>query len=88
MSEYNPEDHTVDATDATQNAVVSLLDVMNTHVAEELPEEKRLDMIETAPASVLDGVQWQWHISVDLGVEMSAKKAYDVSIQIEEASDE
>jgi len=53
MSEYDPEDHTVDATDATQNAVVSLLDVM-THVAEELPEEKR----------------------------------YDVSIQIEEASDE
>jgi len=34
-----------------------------------------LDMLETAPASVLDGVQWQWHISVDLGVEMSAKKA-------------
>jgi len=51
MSEYDPEDHTVDV--LLQNAVVSLLDVM-THVAEELPEEKR----------------------------------YDVSIQIEEASDE
>jgi Terminase-like family. len=34
-----------------------------------------LDMLDTVPVSVLDGVQWQWHISVDLGVEMDAAKA-------------
>lgn len=34
-----------------------------------------LDMLESEPASVLDGQQWEWHVSVDLGVEMSAKKA-------------
>jgi hypothetical protein len=37
-----------------------------------------LDMLDTAPASVLDeyeGLQWRWHVSVDLGVEMSTKKA-------------
>jgi len=37
-----------------------------------------LDMLDTAPASVLDehdGLDWRWHVSVDLGVEMSAKKA-------------
>jgi hypothetical protein len=34
-----------------------------------------LDMLTTEPAAVLDGTQWQWHVSVDLGVEMSASKA-------------
>jgi len=37
-----------------------------------------LDMLDTAPASVLDehdGLDWRWHVSVDLGVEMSATKA-------------
>jgi hypothetical protein len=34
-----------------------------------------LDMLATEPAAVLDGQDWNWHVSVDLGVEMSAKKA-------------
>jgi len=34
-----------------------------------------LDMLDTEPASVLDGDRWEWHISVDLGVEMDAAKA-------------
>ncbi len=38
-----------------------------------------LDMLDYEPASVLDGTNWNWHIAVDLGVEMSAKKARDNS---------
>ena len=34
-----------------------------------------LDMLDTAPADVLDGTDWKWHVSVDLGVEMDAAKA-------------
>jgi hypothetical protein len=34
-----------------------------------------LDMLDTVPVATLDGEQWNWHISVDLGVEMSASKA-------------
>jgi len=34
-----------------------------------------LDMLETEPAEVLDGTNWRWHVSVDLGVEMDAAKA-------------
>jgi len=34
-----------------------------------------LDMLDTTSAQVLDGVTWNWHIAVDLGVEMSAAKA-------------
>jgi len=34
-----------------------------------------LDMLDTVSADVLEGQNWEWHVSVDLGVEMSAKKA-------------
>jgi len=34
-----------------------------------------LDMLDTVSADVLEGQNWNWHVSVDLGVEMSAKKA-------------
>jgi len=34
-----------------------------------------LDMLSEEPASVLDEDKWTWHVAVDLGVEMSAKKA-------------
>jgi hypothetical protein len=34
-----------------------------------------LDMLDSAPVGNLNGKQWDWHISVDLGVEMSASKA-------------
>jgi hypothetical protein len=34
-----------------------------------------LDMLEYEPAQILDGQNWNWHIAVDLGVEMDAKKA-------------
>lgn len=34
-----------------------------------------LDMLDSEPASVLDGDKWEWHIYVDLGVEMDAAKA-------------
>ncbi len=36
-----------------------------------------LDMLDTTPVSILNGSQWDWHVSVDLGVEMSAQKARD-----------
>ena len=38
-----PEHHEINASEATRDAVVSLLDVVM-HVAEELPEEKRYDV--------------------------------------------
>ena len=38
-----PEHHEINASEATQDAVVSLLDVV-THVAEELPEDNRYDV--------------------------------------------
>ncbi len=34
-----------------------------------------LDMLDTDPAEVLNGRDWQWHIAVDLGVEMKRSKA-------------
>jgi len=34
-----------------------------------------LDMLTSEPADVLDGERWEWHVSVDLGVEMNAAKA-------------
>lgn len=34
-----------------------------------------LDMLRSEDATVLDGQDWNWHVSVDLGVEMDAKKA-------------
>jgi len=34
-----------------------------------------LDMLTSEPADVLDGERWEWHVSVDLGVEMDAAKA-------------
>jgi len=43
MSDETRENHKINASDATQDAVVSLLDVI-THVAEELPEDKRYDV--------------------------------------------
>jgi hypothetical protein len=36
-----------------------------------------LDMLAYEPAEVLDGENWNWHIAVDLGVEMDAAKARD-----------
>jgi len=34
-----------------------------------------LDMLNSEPAEVLDGEDWNWHVAVDLGVEMSPTKA-------------
>ncbi|AFH22779.1 terminase large subunit [environmental Halophage eHP-34] len=34
-----------------------------------------LDMLSKEPASALDGDKWEWHVAVDLGVEMDAAKA-------------
>jgi len=34
-----------------------------------------LDMLDSEPATALDGTDWIWHVSVDLGVEMNAAKA-------------
>jgi len=34
-----------------------------------------LDMLESEPAAVLDEQKWEWHVAVDLGIEMNRKKA-------------
>jgi len=34
-----------------------------------------LDMLESEPAETLEGKKWDWHVAVDLGVEMNRTKA-------------
>jgi len=34
-----------------------------------------LDMLEFEPAEALEGKKWEWHVAVDLGVEMNKSKA-------------
>ena len=43
MSDETRENHKINASEATREAAVSLLDVVM-HVAEELPEDKRYDV--------------------------------------------